>query len=251
MPVAGQIVPAQLVAHDEEDVLGASAHGSVWQRTNLAVSGMDPLRLISVSAGRWSISPRSTRRENSVAPPEARMRACSTQFSRSMRPLKSSDWLTRSMSLGGPVGDLLVGDHAHRVQLLLDQHADAADALQVVRRGRAQRLLPAERCGTAPGSALVGLGAHRAQCPEIRRGALAAGLSSAPGWRRRAWRARRCGARRARAGRSRARTRCRRRGSGSAPARSSSRGRCVRRCRAACRSARRRPATNARSGSSG
>jgi hypothetical protein len=45
-----------------------------------------------------SISPRSTRRENSVAPPEARMRACSTQFSRSMRPLKSSDWLTRSMS---------------------------------------------------------------------------------------------------------------------------------------------------------
>ena len=35
---------------------------------------------------------------NWVAPPEARMRACSTQFSRSMRPLKSSDWLTRSIS---------------------------------------------------------------------------------------------------------------------------------------------------------
>ena len=66
------------------------------------------------------------------------MRACSTQFSRSMRPLKSSDWLTRSMSCGRPVGDLLVGDDAHRVELLLDQHADAADALEVVGLGGAQ-----------------------------------------------------------------------------------------------------------------
>ncbi len=38
------------------------------------------------------------RRENSVCPPVARMRACSIQFSRSMRPLKSRSRLMRSMS---------------------------------------------------------------------------------------------------------------------------------------------------------
>jgi hypothetical protein len=31
MSVAGQIIPAQLVAHDEEDVFGAAGHGGlVW-----------------------------------------------------------------------------------------------------------------------------------------------------------------------------------------------------------------------------
>src|SRR3954447_19588870 len=42
--------------------------------------------------------------------------------------------------LGGPIGDLLVGDHAHLIEFLLDQHADAADALQIVERRRARRL---------------------------------------------------------------------------------------------------------------
>src|SRR5262245_24436513 len=41
---------------------------------------------------------------------------------------------------GGPIGDLLVGDHAHLIELLLDQHADAADPLQVLERRRAQHL---------------------------------------------------------------------------------------------------------------
>src|ERR1700682_5510855 len=64
---------------------------------------------------------------------------------------------------GGPVGNRLIGDHAHRVELLLDQHADAADALEIVERGRAHGargrgpLASRRRLG-----ALEGLRAHRA-----------------------------------------------------------------------------------------
>src|SRR6202008_3692881 len=41
---------------------------------------------------------------------------------------------------GGPVGDLLVGDDAHGVEPVLDQHADAADALEIFAGCGAQHL---------------------------------------------------------------------------------------------------------------
>ena len=66
----------------------------------------------------------------------------------------------------GPIGDLVVTRDAERVELLLDQHADATDPLEVVgrtsgTRGRAaygiRRRLPDER-----------LGADRAQSRQLR-----------------------------------------------------------------------------------
>src|SRR5262249_49124139 len=41
----------------------------------------------------------------------------------------------------GPVGDLLVGDDAHGVEFFFDQHADAANALEIVAPQRAHDLV--------------------------------------------------------------------------------------------------------------
>ena len=190
------------------------------------------------------------------------MRACSTQFSRSMRPLKSSSWLTRSMSVRRPVGDLLVGGDAHRVELLLDQHADAADALQSPRAQPSAALVCAP-CAAPPRARAPAHSGSRPSAPiaasrgpSARRACsvLGAWQPRARGSHRRAWwgaGAWRTGLAARAAVVARARRRCRRRGSGSAPARSSSRARCGRSRPAGRPSAPRRRATIARSASSG
>ena len=97
---------------------------------------------------------RRTLRENSVCPPDARIRACSTQFSRSMRPLKSRQGADAVDILARPVGHLLVSGDAERIQLLFNQHADAADALQVIEAGcRLQTREPTATLGASPRSA--------------------------------------------------------------------------------------------------
>ena len=73
---------------------------------------------------------------------------------------------------GGPVGDLLVGGDLHRIQLLLDQHADAADALEVLRRRRTHH--PIVRADAMRGFGtrlriLIGLRAHGPQGAEGHR----------------------------------------------------------------------------------
>src|SRR5215475_14683364 len=68
-----------------------------------------------------------------------------------------------------PVGNLLVAEDAHLIELLLNQHADATDPFEVLRGCAAQTLCRADAQG-APGAlcpALVGLGPHRAQCAQI------------------------------------------------------------------------------------
>src|SRR6478672_12465092 len=75
--------------------------------------------------------------------------------------------------LGGPVGDLLVADHAQLVELLLDQHTDAADALEILepralpqradalsRLGRRRRAL-VDRRPDRPQHAQIGAGLAR------------------------------------------------------------------------------------------
>ena len=92
-----------------------------------------------------------------MAPPEARIRACSTPIFPFDPALEVEHAAYALDVFRRPIGDLLVGGNLHCIETPLDQNADTMDALEVLRRRRTHHPIVRADCdgrfgAPAPGS---------------------------------------------------------------------------------------------------
>src|SRR6185295_7924776 len=119
MTGAGQVIPAQLIAHDEKNIFCASGQRhSLWPvSAGLDIATIDATGELCGPAGS-----EDTRLLHPIFPFDPALEVERAAYALDV--------------CRGPIGDLLVGGNLHRIETPLDQDADATDALEVLRRRR-------------------------------------------------------------------------------------------------------------------